>query len=101
MVLVGVLSSFGAPRGLWIVSGLAAILLAVFSGFVGALFARSSPLFNGALAGLVGAFSLLGLLSLVAPVEAHMAFVGPLLTVTFLAFCGAFFAVHVWPRHGL
>jgi hypothetical protein len=101
MFFVGALYSVGAPHWSWVALGLVAALLAALSGFVGALVAQASPLANGTLAGVVGAVVLLALLSAIAPVEAHLVFIGPLLTVAVLAFCGALFAVHAWPRRGL
>jgi hypothetical protein len=101
MLFISALYSLSAPQWSWVVLGLFAVLLAAFSGFVGALFARSSPLVNGTLAGFVGAAVLLGILVAVTPAEAHMVFIGPLPTVGVLAFCGALVAVYAWPRRGL
>jgi hypothetical protein len=100
MLVVGVFSTVSAPQLAWFALASFAILLAVFSGFVGAFYSRSAPLFNGSLAGFIGGSLLLVGLAVLAPAGIGMVFVGPLLITTFLAFLGALIAVYAWPRRG-
>ena len=77
------------------------LLVAVASGFVGALFARANPVYNGALAGSVGAGVLFLWLEAVAPGSGEFSYVWSFVIATLLALLGALVAVFAWPRRGL
>lgn len=99
MALLGVASALDSSA-LRLGSGVVAVALVAFTGFLGALFAKASPLLNGVLAGLVGAAILLSFFTLLAPPDADLAYIGPSLSSAALAFVGSLVAVYVWPRHG-
>ena len=99
------LSWAGTPGWLWVaLAASIGILVSALSGFIGALFAPDRPLIHGTVGPTIGAFvllliTILGVRTLGQSVGLEQA--PPFLAAVALAFCGALFAVHVWPRHGL
>lgn len=101
MVFVSILLPLGPPKAVWTMLAILAAGLAMASGAVGAYMAHRAPIRHGVLAGFSGGAVLLLFLGMVAPTDAGFVFLGPIITVTLLAFAGALFTVYIWPRRGV
>lgn len=101
MVFVSILMPLGPPKAVWTMLAILAAGLAMASGAVGAYLAHWAPLRHGVLAGFSGGAVLLLFLEMVAPTDAGFVFLGPIITITLLAFVGSLFAVYIWPRRGM
>jgi len=101
LLVLAVLIGIGAPHwGMFVLIPLG-VLLAALSGFVGASLAPSSPIANGALAGLFGACTLPAILGVIAPTHLKIELLVPLLGIVLMACIGAIVAALIRPRHEL
>lgn len=101
MKLVYILMALGQPKVGSVLLAIIAVGLAMASGAVGAYLAHWARVRHGVLAGFSGGAVLLLLLGMVAPADAGFVFLGPIITITLLAFAGSLFAVYIWPRRGV